>query len=244
MEVAPTVSRSRQIAAWLLHVLTASGAVLGFTALEAAMRADAPMTFLWLGLALIVDGVDGPIARALDVERTTPNIDGTALDLVVDYLTYVVAPVAYLTAASAYPAGTGGVFGAFILLTSLYTFARRDMKADSADFRGFPATWNLVAAAFVVTGAAPWTAAAVTIVLGLLTFTNLRAVHPIRVVALRPWTIAATILWLAASAVAIAKPGWLAPLPLIVWWTATAYVVGLCLWRSATEGMAPNEKGA
>lgn len=240
----PPITPAWRLAAWLLHGLTASGAVLGFLALEAAMRADAPMTFLWLGIALIVDGIDGPIARALDVERATPNIDGAALDLVVDYLTYVVAPVAYMSAAGMFPAGTGPWFAAFILLTSLYTFARRDMKTDAADFRGFPAVWNLVAAAFVVTATTPWTAAVVTTVLGLLTFTNVKAVHPIRVAQLRPVTIVATLLWLAATGVIVAAPSWNAPWPLGLWWAATAYFAALCTWRSIAEKPPKSRRGA
>lgn len=240
----PTITPLRRLAAWLLHGFTASGAVLGFLALEAATRADAPMTFLWLGIALIVDGIDGPIARALDVERVTPNIDGAALDLVVDYLTYVVAPVVYMAAAGTFPAGTQFGFSAFILLSSLYTFARRDMKTDAADFRGFPAVWNIVAAAFAATAAAPWTAAVVTAVLGVLTFTSIKAVHPIRVTALRPVTILITVQWLGATAALIAKPGWQDPWPLSLWWAATAYFAALCAWRSLAEQPAKSKRGA
>lgn len=190
------------------------------------------MTFLWLGIALVVDGIDGPLARALDVGRATPNIDGAALDLVVDYLTYVVVPVAFLVIAEKFPAGANTAFAAFILLTSLYTFARRDMKSESADFRGFPAVWNLVAAGFVANQSSPWACAVVTIVLGVATFTNLKAVHPIRVVELRWLTITAAVIWLGSTGSLIAAPPWLFPFPLIAWWITTAYFVGLCAWRS------------
>ncbi len=235
----PQPSRNAVLAAWIVHTLTASGAVLGFLALEAAFRADTPATFFWLAVALVVDGVDGPLARALRVETATPNIDGAALDLVVDYLTYVVAPVAWMLKADIWPAQIADPLAAFVLVTALYTFARRDMKADSADFRGFPAVWNLVAAAFAAAHAAPWPAAAVTIVLGALTFTDLKVVHPVRVKALRPLTLAALAAWMAASGVLIASadaPSWALP----VWWAATTYLVGLCAWRSAMP--ARNEK--
>jgi len=237
------VTTSQRLAAWLVHGMTASGAVLGFLALEAATRADASTTFLWLGLALIVDGLDGPLARALEVGRATPNIDGAALDLVVDYLTYVVVPVAFMSAAGTFPPGTETLIAAFILLTSLYTFARRDMKSESADFRGFPAVWNLVAAGFVVNQTTPWMCACVAIVLGLATFTNLKAVHPIRVIQLRWLTIAAAIIWLGSTASLIAAPLWLRPSPLALWWTATAYFAGLCAWRSWTVEIE-NKRGA
>ena len=230
---APTAGRRRRIATWMLHGLTASGAVLGFLALEAGMRADARWTFFWLAIAFVVDGIDGPIARKLDAARTLPRIDGAALDLVVDYLTYVVAPAAFLLSAGIYPAGTAHALTAFILVSSLYTFARRDMKAESADFRGFPAVWNLVAAGFVATAATPWTAAALTAILGILTFTSLKTVHPLRVVALRPVTLALALVWLAATGILIAIPSWQREALLAAWWCATAYFAVLCAWRSA-----------
>lgn len=222
----------RRIAVWMVHALTASGAVLGFLALEAAMRADAPWTFLWLAIALVVDGIDGPIARRLDAAATLPRIDGAALDLVVDYLTYVVVPAVFLLAARIFPPGVAHPLCGFILVSALYTFARRDMKTESADFRGFPAVWNLVAAGFVATGTTPWAAAAIALVLGLLTFTSVRTVHPIRVVQLRPLTAAATLLWLAATGALIAAPDWNRLPVLAAWWLSTAYVCGLCAWRS------------
>jgi phosphatidylcholine synthase len=232
--------RTSVAAAWAVHALTASGALLGFLALEAGFRADTPATFLWLAIALVVDGIDGPLARSLSVARATPNIDGAALDLVVDYLTYVVAPVAWMIAAGVWPAPYATLLGGYVLITSLYTFARRDMKADSADFRGFPAVWNLIAAAFAVTAADPWPAALITIVLGGLTFTNLKVVHPVRVIALRSVTLAALVVWMSASGALIAGADRNATLLLTLWWIATAYLVGLCLWRSAM--LARDEK--
>lgn len=236
------------VAAWAIHALTASGALLGFLALEAAFRADTQATFLWLAIALVVDGIDGPLARTLKVGRATPNIDGAALDLVVDYVTYVVAPVAWMIAAGVWPDDVAWPLGGFVLVTSLYTFARRDMKADSADFRGFPAVWNLVAAAFAVTAAGPWPAMIVTLALGALTFTDLKVVHPVRVRALRPLTLAALAGWMAASGALIAAPEWQIGAMRAVWWAATAYLVGLCVWRSMALARdlrrSGNEKGA
>lgn len=221
-----------RLAAWGVHILTASGAVLGFLALQAAWRADAPETFLWLGIALIVDGLDGPLARSLSVAEAEPRIDGAALDLIVDYLTYVVAPVAYLWTAGSFPPGTAMTFVALILTTSLYTFVRRDMKTDDADFRGFPAVWNLVAAGFVVTAAPPWTVATISAGCIALTFAPVRVVHPIRVIALRPVTIAMFVVWLATTGVLIAGTAALHGVWLAAWWIATVYFIVLCGARS------------
>ena len=229
----PDPTPGHPAAAWAVHALTASGAVLGFLALEAAFRGDTPTTFFWLALALVIDGIDGPLARGLAVERATPNIDGAALDLVVDYLTYVVAPVAWMLTAGIWPSDLAAPLAGIVLVTSLYTFARRDMKADSADFRGFPAVWNLVAAAFAATATPPAIAGAVTAALAALTFTNLKVVHPVRVKALRPLTLAALLVWMAASGTLIAAPDWYPQGALALWWAATLYLLGLCAWRTA-----------
>lgn len=206
--------------------------MVGFLALEAAWRADAPMTFLWLGIALIIDGVDGPLARAIGVAEAEPHIDGEALDLIVDYLTYVVVPAAYLYAAGFFPGEWALIPTGFILVTSLYTFVRRDMKTPEADFRGFPAVWNLVAAALVVTNAGPIASATATLVFGVMTFAPVRAVHPIRVKRLRWLTIAMGAGWMAATGWLIADPmlrdGWISA----AWWIASAYFLILCAVRS------------
>lgn len=224
--------RGRRLAAWGVHILTASGAVLGFLALEAAWRADTVETFLWLGIALAVDGLDGPLARSLSIAQAEPRIDGAALDLIVDYLTYVVAPVAYFWSAHLFPAGWELPLAGLILMTSLYTFVRRDMKAEESDFRGFPAVWNLVAAALVVTRAGPSAVAATSLALAALTFAPVKVVHPVRVTLLRPVTLAVLVLWLAATGLLIAQPDYSRAAWLTAWWAATAYFLILCTARS------------
>ena len=47
-----------KIAAWAVHGFTGSGAVLGFLAIIAILNSDAVGAFLWLGLALLIDGLD------------------------------------------------------------------------------------------------------------------------------------------------------------------------------------------
>ena len=55
--------------------------------------------FFCLGLALVVDGVDGPLAREFKVAELLPRWSGETLDLIVDFTTYVFVP-AYAIAAS------------------------------------------------------------------------------------------------------------------------------------------------
>ena len=49
----------RRAAAFLVHILTASGALWGLLALMAAVRGDWTWMFWWLVIALVVDGITG-----------------------------------------------------------------------------------------------------------------------------------------------------------------------------------------
>ncbi len=82
----------QKAAAWVVHAVTASGVVLGLMALLALVDNNAKGCLLWLGAALLVDGVDGTLARKFSVKTVLPNFDGATLDLVIDYLTYVFIP--------------------------------------------------------------------------------------------------------------------------------------------------------
>src|SRR5271163_228081 len=86
-------------AAFAVHIFTASGAGCALLALIAAVRAEWPQMFVWLGIALVIDGIDGTFARRLHVAEVLPRWSGDVLDLVVDILNYVFVP-AYAVAAS------------------------------------------------------------------------------------------------------------------------------------------------
>jgi phosphatidylcholine synthase len=180
---------------WAIHLLTASGAVLALLALAAVERGRWHEALLWLLAALMIDGVDGTLARRAEVREQLPQIDGSALDLVVDYLTYVFVPAWFLWQFGAFPHAVALPLVALILLSSLYTFARRDMKTDDGYFRGFPALWNIVALYVVAAQPAPWLASLVTLVLVVMTFAPVHTVHPMRVRDYGPVPAAITIIW-------------------------------------------------
>ena len=100
--------------------------------------------FIWLGLALIVDGIDGPLARKANVEIVLPRFSGERLDLIVDYLTYVAIPAFALARADILPEAFRLPAAIAILLSSLFHVADRDSKTKDGYFVGFPAIWNIV----------------------------------------------------------------------------------------------------
>lgn len=185
----------------------------------------------WLFAALVVDGVDGTLARAARVKEVTPRIDGEALDLVIDYLNYVFVPTLFMWEADLLPSPL--LLAALILISSLYIFARRDMKTDDGYFRGFPALWNIVAL-YLFAGELPRDLAGV-IVLALVisTFAPIHFVHPFRVRDYGLWLPALALVWSAATLALLpdALQAWHSPL-LIVSSGAALAIVGLGLLRS------------
>src|SRR6187549_2042888 len=94
----PQATPGTRAAAFSVHIFTALGAGIGLLAMLEAVREHWAAMFAWLGLALVVDALDGPIARRFDVVRLQPNWSGEVLDLVVDFVTYVFVPAYAITA--------------------------------------------------------------------------------------------------------------------------------------------------
>ncbi|MDX5464727.1 MAG: CDP-alcohol phosphatidyltransferase family protein [Alphaproteobacteria bacterium] len=231
--------KGRVAAAWAVHAFTASGVVLGFLALVAIFQGDRAAAFLWLGLALFVDGIDGTLARRLRVKELTPRFDGAALDLVIDYFTYVVVPALMIWWFAMVPADWAVPVAAFVMAASLYTFANVDMKTNDFYFSGFPALWNVVVFYFHILGTQGWVNVAVIAVCGVLTFVPVKVVHPLRVRTLRRVTIPVTVLWAGTSLTLVlgAAEGTPAreahPLVFWLWVAASVYFACICAWRSA-----------
>ena len=236
-----------RLAGWGVHLFTASGVVAGLMAINALIDGDFRLSLLWLGAAMVIDGLDGPFARRVDVARHVPRFDGAVLDLVIDYLTYTVIPALLIYRFGLVPPGWELAAAAYVMTTSLYTFGNRDMKTADHYFSGFPATWNLVVLYIFVLAPGSWVSLWVIAGLGLLTFVPLKFIHPFRVTALRPLTIIATVLW-ATTAVwlvltntnppASANPLITAPQSfwtwaLSIWLAASSYFAAISLWRSA-----------
>jgi phosphatidylcholine synthase len=221
-----------RIIAWAVHALTGSGVVIGLLALVAVLKGDARETFLWLGLALAIDGLDGPLARRFEVRRLLPRFDGAALDLVVDYFTYVVVPALFLYQFGYFPEGWALPAAAFILATSLYIFANVDMKTDDNYFVGFPAIWNVFAFYVYVLDPPKAATLVVTIALGLASFSTAKFLHPLRVREGRSITLAATMVWSVTSLILVLSiPD--RPMPaLIAWLLASAWLLVQSTWRT------------
>jgi phosphatidylcholine synthase len=214
-----------------VHLLTATGAVLALLALRATYADDGQMMFVWLGIALFVDAIDGPLARLVGVTTVLPRFSGERLDLIVDYLTYVAVPAFALTEASLLPEAVRLPAAIAILLSSLFHVSDVNSKTEEGYFVGFPAIWNIVLLYLFALQPPPLVSLAIVTFFVLLTFVPILAVHPFRVARLRPLSFLVTLVWAGAAAMAVANPFpsplWVQALLLLT----SAYFTGVGLYR-------------
>ena len=211
-------------AAFSVHIFTAMGAGVALLAMLEAVREHWASMFGWLGVALVIDAIDGPIARRLDVVRLQPNWSGEMLDLVVDFVTYVFVPAYAITASGLLLPLAAPLLGIGIVVSSALYFADRRMKAADNHFRGFPALWNAAAFYLFLLHLPP---ALSTLAVAALDRADIRAVPcaasaPRRAPALadpvaawRPGRCWRSIRWLAISTSARPSPSVSAPSPSI-----------------------------
>jgi phosphatidylcholine synthase len=170
--------------------------------------------FVWLGLALVIDSVDGTFARRLRVAELLPRWSGETLDFVVDFATYVFVPAYAIAASGLLPSFVALALGLIVTVTGALYFADRRMKTSDSYFRGFPALWNVVAFYLLLLKPTPWLGAIAIAVLAAATFAPIHFVHPIRVPRWRVVNLAALVLWAALAVLALAQnldpPSWVA----------------------------------
>lgn len=226
------MSKQPEFKAASVHVLTALGAVCALFAVRATVLHETEQAFLWLGIAFIIDGIDGYFARRFNVKVVLPHVSGETLDVCVDYLTFVFVPALMLLFDGPLSGLWGMLLAALICVTALYHFADEGSKSDDHHFIGFPAIWNIVVFYIFALGLPAWAASILILVCTGLTFVRWKWVHPMRVVALRPATLGMTALWGVATSVALWNgfpAGWLASVVLMA---VAVYGVGLSLYFS------------
>jgi phosphatidylcholine synthase len=207
------IASFNQVRALAIHLFTAIGAALAFLALILATGGHWAAMFFCLGAALLIDGIDGPLARAFHVTQELPRWSGETLDIVVDFVTYVFVPAYAIGASGLLPHAVTLVAGIAICITGALYFADRQMKTVDNYFRGFPVLWNLAAFYLYVLEPPPWIGAAGVAALVVLTFAPIRFLHPLRVRRFRALNIALLIAWAVLAFLAVAAN--LAPGPYV-----------------------------
>jgi phosphatidylcholine synthase len=221
-----------KVRAFSVHIFTACGAALALLALILATGGHWAAMFFCLGLALVVDGVDGPLAREFKVAEILPRWSGDTLDLIVDFTTYVFVPAYAIAASGLLPKALAIPSGLLVVITGALYFADRQMKTADNYFRGFPAVWNLAAFYLYLLEPPEWLGAAVIVALAALSFAPIKFLHPLRVKHLRVLNIALLAAWAALAFLAVIND--LNPGPYVTWPLAAIAVyffgAGLLRW--------------
>ena len=181
--------------ALLVHLFTASGAVFAMLAMLAAVDGKWSLMFLWLVVAFLVDGIDGPLARRYHVKANAPQIDGVLMDLIIDYLTYVFIPAYALFKSGLLPGWTGWIAIIVITFASAIYFADTRMKTKDNSFAGFPGCWNMVVIVLFAVKPEFWTILILVIGFAAAMFTPLKFVHPVRTERWRALTLPVALAW-------------------------------------------------
>jgi phosphatidylcholine synthase len=190
-----TAGPLRIAAAWGVHLLTASSAPAGVLAVLAAERGDAAVAMGWMAYTIAIDSIDGTLARAVEVKRVLPFFDGTRLDDLVDYFTYVIVPALFLLHLGLLPAGAAVPVALCPVLASAYGFCRTDAKTADHYFTGFPSYWNIVAFYLYTLGWPRALNAVVVVLFSVAVFVPIRYVYPSRTTTLRPVTVVLGLVW-------------------------------------------------
>ena len=218
---------ARATLAWGVHALTASGAVIGTVALLAILQGNLGRAALLMLVALVIDSVDGTLARAARVSEVLPSFNGRRLDDIVDYLNYVIVPAVFLVSAGSL---LSWHWAALPILASAYGFSQEDAKTEDDFFLGFPSYWNVVALYLWMLEISPGVGTALVAMLSAAVFVPLKYLYPSKMMRLRTPLLVLGLLWLAAMVAGSLSPsvasGWVIKLSLLF----PALYLGLSFW--------------
>lgn len=170
----------QRLAGWLIHLFTASGAYVGLLALYAIYHQKPIAAFWCMFIAILIDAVDGMLARMVKIRYAVPEIDGTLLDNIVDFFNYTIVPsffimvIPMVSDAWLFPCVIA------IIFSSAYQFTQVDAKTSDHFFKGFPSYWNIVIFYLFFWQMQHWVNVVVLFVLALLSFVPIKYVYPSR----------------------------------------------------------------
>lgn len=231
------------VAGYVIHSITAFGAIAGLISLEQFINGNFRSGLLWLIICQIIDGFDGPIARKIDIHLHATKFDGHILDLVVDYVTCVMVPVAMLIRLDLIKSNYSWIYVGLIIFTGALWFARTDQETEDHWFNGFPAAWNLVIPTFLILGTREIYIQITILVLSFLSLTKLKFPHLVKVKFLRPLTWSLAIIYFVALTILSVKypDGPAAIKPILVIFPLYIFAISAYhSWKVHSEGVNSN----
>lgn len=168
------MSKKKSLSAYLIHAFTALGAPLGLAAILFTAQSQLQTALFMLAAAVVIDAVDGTLARMLDIEFYGRRIDGALLDNIIDYLNYTIAPLFW-----AYYALDVSIW---ILLIAAFAsslgFSNQNAKTEDDFFLGFPSYWNIVVFFLFFLAPGPLGNTIVLLICSVATFLPIKFVYP------------------------------------------------------------------
>ncbi|MGD8427240.1 MAG: hypothetical protein PVH63_06390 [Balneolaceae bacterium] len=175
----------KRIAAYGVHVLTALGAVLGLWAIILTYDGFFHEAIWVLAITVIIDSIDGSLARLAETKLNAPNIDGGLMDNIIDFITWTVAPLLWIYATMHLPI--------WVLLAcafaSIFGFSNTQAKTDDNFFLGFPSYWNIVVFYIYLLNLPLEFSSAILLLFAAVTFLPVKFLYPTRTHFLRILTL-------------------------------------------------------
>ena len=183
-------SSINKIRASLVHFLTGSGIIFSFLALVSVIEGYKLQTFMFLGVALIIDIIDGTLARRYKIDVIFPNIDGKTLDTIIDYINYILIPCIMLYKFNYLPQNFSLIVPIVILCISLYSYINIKLIDASFSYLGFPSIWNIILLYLEILSFNKWINLLIIIFFVFLKFVPFKVLHPMRFPKLKKTNIA------------------------------------------------------
>ena len=173
-------SSINKVRASLVHFLTGSGIIFSFLALVSVIEGYKLQTFMFLGVALIIDIIDGTLARRYKIDVIFPNIDGKTLDTIIDYINYILIPCIMLYKFNYLPQNFSLIIPIVILCISLYSYINIKLIDASFSYLGFPSIWNIILLYLEILSFNKWINLLIIIFFVFLKFVPFKVLHPMR----------------------------------------------------------------
>ena len=169
-----------KIPAFLVHLFTGSGIIFSFLALVSVIEGYKLQTFMFLGVALIIDIIDGTLARKYKTDIFFPNIDGKTLDTIIDYINYIFIPCIMIYQFNYLPQNFTIIIPIIILCISLYSYINTKLIDTSFSYIGFPSIWNIVFLYFEILALDQFINLLIILFFVFLKFIPFKVFHPMR----------------------------------------------------------------
>ncbi|EHL30131.1 phosphatidylcholine synthase [Legionella drancourtii] len=169
------------VAAWSVHLFTASAACIGVFTLEKIYQHEYIFALWLMAITVFIDAVDGSLARLVNIKQVLPKIDGALLDNLVDYVNYVITPCFFLLVKpDMLPQELSILIVAAVTITSSYQFCQSDAKTPDHFFKGFPCYWNITIFYMILFNTSATANAVILTILSVLIFVPVKYVYPSR----------------------------------------------------------------